>query len=271
LKKSFFQKSLLTITLGLILFLSIIGVFGPDSSTVASAAVTSDSEWRLIINGPNNNYLNLSLSDLAAMPKSTVYAVLSCYGLIVADGNWGGVNLGLLLNMTGVEENTASIQFRAADGYIVTLPLEDAMQENVIIAYERDDQPLPEGLRLVVPWANGNVWISKITSISQTNAIVSGSQLPTPISPPMPEFTMPPQQSPTPEPKNQSTTPSTTPPSNNQPQPAPQQDSPGSILPKEYSYLIVSAIIAATAAATGYLFYKRRKTPNLFSHKLSTT
>jgi DMSO/TMAO reductase YedYZ molybdopterin-dependent catalytic subunit len=271
LKKRLLQTSLIAITLGLIVSLSIMGVFEPNFSTVANADVTSESEWRLIVNGPNNNCLNLSLSDLAAMPKSTVYAVLSCYGLIVADGNWGGVNLGLLLNMTGVEENTASIQFRAADGYTVTLPLEDAMQENVIIAYEINDQPLPEGLRLVVPWANGNVWISKITSISQTNAILSGSQLPTPISPPMPEYTIPRQQSPTPEPRNQSTTSPVIPPSNNQPQPEPQQDSPGSILPKEYSYLIVSAIVAATAAATGYLFYKRRKTPNLFSHKLSTT
>jgi hypothetical protein len=261
LKKSFFQKSMLTITLGLILSLFMISVFGPNSSTVAHADVTSDSEWRLTVYGSNNNCLNLSLSDLAAMPKSTVNAVLSCYGLIVADGNWGGVNLGLLLNMSGVEENTASIQFRAIDGYTITLPLEDAMQENVIIAYEIDNQPLPEGLRLVVPWANGNVWISMITSISQTNTIVSESQLPTPISPPIPEFTIPPQQSPTPESRNQSTTPTATLPSNTQPQPAPQQDSPGSILPNEYNYLIASAIIALIAAATGYLFYKRRKTP----------
>ena len=240
-------------------------------STVANAIVTSDSEWRLIVYGFNNNYLNLSLSDLAAMPKSTVYADLYCYGMIVTSGYWGGVNLALLLNTAGLDRNTGTIQFRATDGYSINLPIEEAMQENVIIAYEKDDQPLPEGLRLVVPWANGNVWISKITSISQTNAILSGSQLPTPISPPMPEYTIPRQQSPPPEPKNQSTTPSTTPPSNNQPQPEPQQDSPGSILPKEYGYLIVSAIVAATAAATGYLFYKRRKTPNLFSHKLSTT
>jgi hypothetical protein len=263
LKKSFFQKSLLIITLGLILSLSMINVFGPNSSTVANADVTSDSEWKLAVYGSNNNCLNLSLSDLAAMPKSTVNAVLSCYGLIVADGNWGGVNLGLLLNMSGVEENTASIQFRAADGYTITLPFEDAMQENVIIAYEINDQPLPEGLRLVVPWANGNVWISMITSISQTNTIVSESQLPTPISPPIPEFTIPPQQSPTPESRNQSTTPTATLPSNTQPQPAPQQDSPGSILPNEYNYLIASAIIALIAAATGYLFYKHRKTPKL--------
>lgn len=236
----------MAITLGLILSLFIMGVFGPESSTVANA---------LIVNGSNNTYLDLSMDDLVAMPKSTVYAVLSCYGLVVVEGNWGGVNLGFLLNTAGVDKNTVTIQFRATDGYTINLPIEDAMQENVIIAYERDDQPLPEGLRLVVPGANGELWISMITSISQTNA---EAQSTTPNSPSI-EFPLPPQQSPVPEPRNQSTTSPVAPPSNSQPQPTPQQDSPVSSLSMEYSYLMATAIIVATATVTGYLFYKRRK------------
>jgi DMSO/TMAO reductase YedYZ molybdopterin-dependent catalytic subunit len=254
LKKRLLQTLLLATAIGLILSSSLTGKF----STAASATVTSDSEWRLIVNGSNNNYLNLSLNDLAAMPKSTVYAELYCYGLIVTSGNWGGVNLWLLLNMAGVDQN-APIHFCAADGYTINLPIEDAMQEDVIIAYERDGQPLPEGLRLVVPWANGDIWIGLITSISQTNAVVPEAQSPKPNSPSIPEFPLPPQQSPAPEPRNQSTTPPVAPPSNSQPQPTPQQDSPGSSLPMEYSYLMATAIIVATATVTGYLFYKRRK------------
>jgi len=79
--------------------------------------VTSDSEWTLIVNGSNNNYLNLSLNNLAAMPKSTVNADLYCYGLIVTSGNWGGVNLALLLNTAGLDKGTATIQFRATPAH----------------------------------------------------------------------------------------------------------------------------------------------------------
>jgi len=262
LKKRLFQKSLLAITLGLILSISLLGFIG-KFSTVANASVTSDSEWRLIVYGFNNNYLNLSLSDLAAMPKSTVYADLYCYGMIVTSGYWGGVNLGLLLNTAGLDRNTGTIQFRATDGYSINLPIEEAMQENVIIAYEKDDQPLPEGLRLVVPGENGNIWISMITTISQTNVRVPEAQSSFASSPPNPKFSIQPPQSLAPEPRNQSTTSPVIPPSNkpanSQPQPTPQQNSPGSILPMEYNYLMVTAIIVATAAVTGYLFYKRRK------------
>jgi DMSO/TMAO reductase YedYZ molybdopterin-dependent catalytic subunit len=257
LKKSFFQKSLLTITLGLILSLSMISVFGPNSSTVAHADVTSDSEWRLTVYGNNNNYLNLSLSDLAAMPKSTVNADLYCYGMIVTSGNWGGVNLGLLLNTAGLDRNTGTIQFRATDGYSINLPIEDALQENIIIAYEKDDQPLTEGLRLVVPGANGNIWISMITTISQTDVRVPEAQASFASSPPEPKFSLQPPQSLAPEQSNQSITLPVTPPANSQPQITPQQNSPSSSSPMDYSFLVISAIIAAFAAVSGFLFYKR--------------
>lgn len=233
------------------------GVIGKFSN-VASATVTSDSDWQLTVYGNNNNYLNLSLSDLAAMPKSTVYADLYCYGMIVTSGYWGGVNLGLLLNTAGLDRNTGTIQFRATDGYSINLPIEDALQENVIIAYEKDDQSLPEGLRLVVPGANGNIWISMITTISQTNVRVPEAQASIASSPPKAEFSPQPSQSLAPEPSNQSITLPVTPPANSQPQPAPQQNAPDSSLPMEYSYLAIPAIVAAIVAVSGFLFYKRR-------------
>jgi DMSO/TMAO reductase YedYZ molybdopterin-dependent catalytic subunit len=263
LKERLSQKSLMAITLGLILSISLMGTIG-KFSTVASATATSDSEWRLIVYQSNNNYLNLSMSDLAAMPKSTVYADLYCYGTIVTSGNWGGVNLAFLLNTAGLNQDTATIQFRAADGYSINLPMQDAMQQNVIIAYEKDDQPLSEVLRLVVPMANGNIWISMITSISQSNVPVSEPQAPINSAPPKPEQILPPpQQLQTSEPKNQSTASPVIPPSNkssnSQSEPAPQQNSPNSSLPMEYSYLMISTIIASIAVVSGFLFYKRRK------------
>jgi uncharacterized repeat protein (TIGR01451 family) len=39
------------------------------------------------------------------------------------------------------------------------------VQENAIVAFEKDGNPLPETTRLVLPLANGNEWISMITRI----------------------------------------------------------------------------------------------------------
>ena len=39
-----------------------------------------------------------------------------------------------------------------------------------MIAYEKDDKPLAEGLRLIVPGANGAAWIAMITSITMSTA-----------------------------------------------------------------------------------------------------
>ncbi len=272
MKKSLFQISLLIMAFGLILSSSLTGVFGLEASSAANATTNNDSATRLIVDGLVNNTLTLSLNDLAAMPKSYVYAELYCYGLLVASGNWAGVRLGLLLENVEVDQQATSVEFHAQDGYSITLSITEAMREDVIIAYEKDGQPLTETLRLVIPGANGNLWISMITDLvvpgangnlwikmitdSTTSTSPSGSPSSTPQLSPAPNQFPTPQSSPTPQPENQSVTSPVIPSSNSQP--VQQQSSSGSSLPMEYGYLILSAIIVA-AAATGYLFYKRRK------------
>ena len=272
MKKSLLQISLLVMAFGLILSSSLTGVFGIEASSAANATTNNDSATRLIVDGSVDNTLTLSLNDLAAMPKSTVYAELYCDGLFLASGNWAGVRLGLLLENVGVDQQATYVEFHAQDGYLITLSIEEAMREDVIIAYEKDGQPLTEKLRLVIPGANGNLWISMITELvvsgangnlwikmitdSTTGTPPSGSPSSTPQPSPAPNQSPTPQSSPTPQPENQSVTSPVIPSSNSQP--VQQQSSSGSSLPMEYGYLILSAIIVA-AAATGYLFYKRRK------------
>ena len=53
------------------------------------------------------------------------------------------------------------------------------MRPDVIIAYEKDGVPLPETLRLVIPGANGGIWIGLITSITIGSTYISEGQLDT--------------------------------------------------------------------------------------------
>ena len=138
------------------------------STTTVQAASTSETQWRLSINGLVKNPLTLTLANLAAMPQTTIEADIRCVDFpseIVAGGIWTGVKLRFLLDEAGVSSSAIKVAFYAADGYSTDLDLETATRENVIIAYERDGQPLSETLRLVLPGKWGYKWISQLTSI----------------------------------------------------------------------------------------------------------
>ena len=114
--------------------------------------------------------LVVTYEELLNMPKTIVSADLFCFGVMLTGGNWGGVNLEFLLNKVGIDTQALSVEFTAGDGYKVTIPLDRAIQPDVIIAYEKDNLPLSETLRLVVPEANGSVWIALVTSISLSSS-----------------------------------------------------------------------------------------------------
>jgi len=131
-------------------------------------AESESSEMQLTITGLVEQPLNLSLTELVAMPQVTVYASLICVGNpsgLVAEGNWVGVSLWLLLETAGVSPDAVKVAFHASDGYSTDLTVETARREDIILAYEKDGVPLEETLRLVVPGKWGYKWISDVTVI----------------------------------------------------------------------------------------------------------
>jgi DMSO/TMAO reductase YedYZ molybdopterin-dependent catalytic subunit len=105
------------------------------------------------------------------MPKTTVNSPECCYGYTVTSGNWEGLSLSYLLQQVGLDSNVASVNFVAQDGYTVSLQIQEALQPDVIIAYQLNDVALSETLRLVIPEENGNMWIAMITSITMSTSI----------------------------------------------------------------------------------------------------
>lgn len=213
----------------------------------------------------SNNSVALSLDDIVAMPKTFVYAELSCFGRPIKGGSWGGVRLGLLLEKAGLDEQPASLRFYASDGYTIPVSNSDAAREDVIVAYELDDAALDEKLRLVIPGANGESWISMITVISIDNTAYVSSPNPQaayiaidPLQNVNRSSTpQPPQPSPTPEQKTPATTQPTIPQPTNQP--VQEQNSSKSTSQVEYSYYVLSGMIITAALATGYLLFTRRR------------
>jgi len=146
--------------------------FGSASTPTPTAAPTSGSgveaEWTLVVDGLVQSPLSLTYDDLLAMPTSTVYSKLYCVGAPstpLAEGNWTGVRLGLILEEAGVSPLAVKVALYADDGFSTDLTLTTAMRDDIILAYERDGEPLTENVRLVVPCKWGYKWISGPTHI----------------------------------------------------------------------------------------------------------
>ena len=233
-------------------------------ASVAIIPIKGEPEWTLRIDGAVSNPETLNITQIMSMPNSTVYAELYCYGAYVTGGNWTGVNLRLLIDFVEADQNAMSLGFSATDGYNRAIPIAEATQENVIIAYEFNGSPLPETLRLVLPGANGEFWVAMINHIVvSTNsapysysgsgvnmpALIPQSSTPAPTPAPTPLTAPSPNPSPTPP-----TTPTPTP----FQEPSSSQDTQNSETNPEM--IVIASTGAVSAVAVGlFVYFKKRK------------
>jgi DMSO/TMAO reductase YedYZ molybdopterin-dependent catalytic subunit len=256
LKKRFLQIILPAITTVLILF---------NCLTPAFAQL----EWILEVGGAVNNNFNLTLDQLSTMPPTSVQADIYCGASYVTGGNWTGVALSYILEQAGVNSQAESVGFTATDGYSVKITLATAMRDDVIIAYRLDGQPLSEGLRLVIPGANGADWIAKINQIavlatadpdaepfkeSNPNGPTSATPAPTQTTP---AKTITPAPTTNPSSNQTGIQPAAT---STESHPQSQEDSSETSVGEQYAFPLGLAAITAVAATavTGYLIRKRR-------------
>ena len=124
---------------------------------IGLASITESAPNLEITNLSGTSYV-FTFTQILAMPKTVVNSYLYCDGALVTYGDWGGVLLSYLLTQAHANASeVGSVRFEASDGYQVIIPIKLAMDPQIIVAYELNDKPLAEGLRLIVPDANGAV------------------------------------------------------------------------------------------------------------------
>lgn len=158
-------------------------------SHYGDAHVSADS-WRLKIEGLVERPMELSLEQLQSRPKTQVTATLECSGngagpgFMGAIGNarWAGTALAPLLKECGVRSDAIQAAFWGADSgkekirnkeyeqnFARALSLEQALRDDVILAWEMNGKPLAVGhgypLRLIVPGWYGIAWVKWLTRI----------------------------------------------------------------------------------------------------------
>jgi DMSO/TMAO reductase YedYZ molybdopterin-dependent catalytic subunit len=113
----------------------------------------------LQIKGQVNNPLNITFSQLQTYTPTTLQVTLTSSGSPSDNGvfNYTGVTLNVLLSQAQVSANATSVFIQASDGYGTTITMQDASNQNSIIAYRKGGVPLKplkdggEGpLRLVI-------------------------------------------------------------------------------------------------------------------------
>ena len=154
--------------------------------------------WSLLVRGERE--LSLGLDELQARPRVELAVTMECAGngrarldprpvsqpwLLEAVGTarWGGTPLRPLLEEAGVGEGAVELLFTGVDrgseggdeqAFQRSLPVEEALRDEVLLAYEMNGAPLPPQhgfpLRLVVPGWYGmtNVkWLSEIAVLRE--------------------------------------------------------------------------------------------------------
>lgn len=96
----------------------------------------------------------------------------------MGNARWKGVRLRDVLNKAGVNAKAREVAFNGADGgaiaatpdFIKSIPIEKALDENTLIAFEMNGKPLPHmngfPARLIVPGWTGTYWVKQLTDIS---------------------------------------------------------------------------------------------------------
>lgn len=95
----------------------------------------------------------------------------------MGNAKWTGVRLKDVLEKAGITDKAVEIGFNGADGpaiqttpdFVKTIPVQKAMDENTIIAYEMNGKPLPHWngfpARVIVPGWTGTYWMKHVTDI----------------------------------------------------------------------------------------------------------
>jgi len=114
------------------------------------------TNWDLEVSGLVDNPYTLTYAELQALGPATITADMHCVtGWSTLDNAWEGVPFRVLAERAGPKPEAAWVIARCAGGYTSNLSLQAMMDDDVLVAWGHDGEPLkPEHgypLRLVVP------------------------------------------------------------------------------------------------------------------------
>jgi DMSO/TMAO reductase YedYZ molybdopterin-dependent catalytic subunit len=108
------------------------------------------AHWSLEVKGLVDTPLKMSLDELRnAAPAVERYQTFECIsnevgGDLISTAKWKGVRVKDILAMAGIRPPARTVIWHAADGYTESIPLAVAADPASVLAYEMNDEPIPQ-------------------------------------------------------------------------------------------------------------------------------
>ncbi|GEJ58512.1 sulfite oxidase-like oxidoreductase [Anaeromyxobacter diazotrophicus] len=126
--------------------------------------------WRLTVDGAVEEPVTLAWADLLALPQVEDVSDFHCVtGWSQMDLRFGGVRLADLLALARPQEGASHLMLHGYDGYSTNVALEEALEDDVLVAHTVNGAPLPVEhggpARVVTPrlyaW-KGAKWVNRV-------------------------------------------------------------------------------------------------------------
>jgi DMSO/TMAO reductase YedYZ molybdopterin-dependent catalytic subunit len=135
--------------------------------------------WIIEVSGFCADPKTFTWQELTALPKSMAHTRLTSVTRFSVRGNWGGVKVADLLKAVQAGPETQYVRFWSYRMiYDTSIPIEVALRERTLLAYEFDDEYLEEDyggpVRGFCPYLWGYKSAKSVVKIELTNRYTSG-------------------------------------------------------------------------------------------------
>ena len=135
--------------------------------------------WQVRLDGLVEKPVMLTYEEILALPKSIADARLTSVSGWSVRGQWGGVRLSDLLALARPKPEARHIQFTShGEIYTTCIPLDVAMKERTLLAYEFDGEPLDSTyggpVRIFCPYLWGYKSAKSVVAITLEDRSIPG-------------------------------------------------------------------------------------------------
>ena len=135
--------------------------------------------WEVQVGGLVERPLTLTYKELLALPKSIADARLTSVTRWSVRGEWGGVRLSDLFALVTPQPGAAHVQFTSyRNVYTTCIPLDVALQERTLLAYEFDGEPLDADyggpVRALCPYLWGYKSAKSVVAVTLVDRSIPG-------------------------------------------------------------------------------------------------
>lgn len=116
---------------------------GPRDNSIKGIQQVDISRYQLIVDGLVNVPASYTYDQVKALPGEQRLVTIYCVEGWDATILWKGVSLKNLFETAGVQAEANTVIFHAVDGYTTSLPLQEILDNDLMLAYDANGIALP--------------------------------------------------------------------------------------------------------------------------------